>query len=248
MADRLLRDDPTMKKAIMERGPSWRVSDLKQFPDQDKFFPPQSEASLRALAVDIERTGVRRPIEILTTNRAGYPDGTILKGNRRVQAVALLGWTRVEVCGRSDRRLQVADRATIEHEYIKDNVNERPLYSIEQVRAALMMRRIEHSGSTEPSEDDDSFEARQRVVAIIKNSDAKVVGQLLRVLKAPFKVQWAFLECFISLVEADKIARLDRKTQEQIGRKLKDIKKRKEVRAVINCYLLAPPKAHRPLR
>ena len=81
-----------MKKSTGEK---WKISKLTVYCLQEAMFGDLPKEELAALAADMEKNGLRDPIEIL-------PDGTIITGHHRVDAAKLLGWAEIDVIVRDD--------------------------------------------------------------------------------------------------------------------------------------------------
>src|SRR5262249_36553947 len=122
-----------VKKPTHER---WKVSDLKINPRQQEFFGSDSDVEQDALTEDVRRNGLEKPIQIM-------PDGTILVGHRRFEAVKRLGWAVVDVVVRWD--LAEAGEAACEQFFINDNLLHRRLTGLGKARCVRHL--LELAGS-----------------------------------------------------------------------------------------------------
>src|SRR4051812_16343774 len=95
-----------------------RLSDLKPFPEQEKYFTDMTDQQLADVADDISRNGLKEMIEIL-------PDGTIVSGHQRVQAREKLGLEEVEVQVRYD--LESASPGEVKRAFLGPNIFRRHL-------------------------------------------------------------------------------------------------------------------------
>jgi ParB family chromosome partitioning protein len=96
----------------------WKISKLKDHPQQAALFGDVSEPELKALVKKIQKEGFRDPVEIQS-------DGTIITGHQRVRAAKVLGWTEIDVEIRSD--LEAAGPEAVEQHFISDNFIRRQL-------------------------------------------------------------------------------------------------------------------------
>jgi hypothetical protein len=87
-----VRDQPQQRRLETRR-----LADLRAFDAQGDFFADLPEHELRALADDIDRNGLRQPIEVLPEDDAGIEPDTILSGRQRKRALEHLGGTTTRV-------------------------------------------------------------------------------------------------------------------------------------------------------
>lgn len=108
----------------------WRiVDDLTPYQDQVTLFGKADEASIKELAQDIDRRGLREPIEILS-------NGTIIAGHKRLAALILLGHTKVKVIVRRDLD---EDPNAAHREFILSNLMRRNLSPLQTTKCYLEM-------------------------------------------------------------------------------------------------------------
>src|SRR5262249_89621 len=112
----------------------WKLSRLKDHPQQATMFGHLSDEELQALADDMREIGQQDPIEIL-------PCGTILTGHQRARAARLLGCTEVGVIVRGD--LDMGGAAAQECHFINDNLIRRHLSPLARARSIRRLLEIE---------------------------------------------------------------------------------------------------------
>jgi len=190
------------------------IANLRPHPRQAEFFdsPPHE---VQELADDLERNGLRVPIDIL-------PDGTILAGHRRVAAATLLGWPEIDAKVRDDL---ADDPEGAERLLIEDNLYRRhmgPLGIARCYRAVkeLEIRRArrERGRVTEGIRlgERDRQEVRDRIGKRFGMS-GRTLDRYVRVLDGcPPAVLTAVEADALSLQIAEKIAGLDPACKQQI--------------------------------
>lgn len=183
-----------------------RLAELKPFPAQPDFFDDTSEYELRQLADDIQRNGLRHPIEVLPEgNKAGHPADTIIIGHRRRAALLLNGENTTDVLVRFD--LKTADVWAVERIFLEDNNNRRHHDPLIKARVALRLFEIEKKKPRGKLWIGESAEARDRVGKATGMS-GRNLNRYFLVLKAPLAVQNAFRAGKLPLVVAGKVALL----------------------------------------
>jgi hypothetical protein len=115
-----VRDQPQQRRLETRR-----LADLRAFDVQGDFFEDLPEHELQALADDIDRNGLRQPIEVLPENDAGIEPDTILSGRQRKRALELPGGTTTRVCVRYDPAH--TPRHEIDRAFLEDHQNRRQL-------------------------------------------------------------------------------------------------------------------------
>ena len=158
------------------------LKSLKPFPDQHWMFDSLSDTDLAGLARDIQRNGLKTPIEVLPRNRAGLPAGTILRGHQRLRALRLNGETEADVLVRYD--LADGSRDQIEREFLEDNLFRRQLDPLAKAKVALRLAEIERQAAPGEVPEGEGGEVRDRVGKAIGMS-GRNLDRYLSVLKAP---------------------------------------------------------------
>jgi ParB-like chromosome segregation protein Spo0J len=216
------------------------LKNLVPFPLQSDFFDDLSEHDLVALADDIDRNGLRSPIEVLPTNKAGYSPDTLLSGHQRKRALERNGLTKAEVIVRYD--LSDASSAEIETAFFDDNDNRRQLDKLAKAKVALRRYEIErHRPRGGLRRDAEKREARDRVGQAIGMS-GRNLQRYFRVLFTPKEVQDAFRSNRLPLIAAEKVADLDAKQQQAVARR---IASGEDPKAVVSDHLPKSDGRHR---
>jgi hypothetical protein len=74
------------------------LATLVPHPDQEKYFRRYGAAEYAALKADVQKNGLRHPIEVLPgANAAGLPPHTIVVGHTRRRILQELGHTKSEL-------------------------------------------------------------------------------------------------------------------------------------------------------
>jgi ParB family chromosome partitioning protein len=188
----------------------WKISRCKPHPQQAELFGDIPEAELAALAADMQKRGQRQPVEVL-------PNGTVIAGHQRINAAKLLGWKEVEVIVRHD--LAEAEDTTVEDELICDNLYRRHLSPLARARAIARRMEIEQdSRSGGPR----SFGIEEIIAAVASRLKLSVrsARRYLLALQAPAVVQQAFDKGDVTLIDAGKVAQLDKWDQEKLAKRI----------------------------
>lgn len=111
-----------------------KLSELTVHPRQHEFFVDTSDAELDELANDLKARGQKEPVHIL-------PDGTIIRGHRRVQAARKIGLVAIDVVVRHD--LAVAGEDRVVDELIHDNLMRRQLDDLTLARCYRHLKQAE---------------------------------------------------------------------------------------------------------
>ena len=193
-------------------GNKWKISKLTVFHLQAAMFGDLPAEELAALATDMEKNGLRHPIEIL-------PDGTIICGHQRVLAAKLLRWTEIDVIILHD--LAKEGPAAIEKYFIADNAERRQLSPLGRARCIKRQFELEKNhGSANLNVW--QIEALKAKVAKRMNMSLRNVNRYLLVLGSPMPVQEAFDRGEVTLINAGKIARMDETVQRKIAERIKN--------------------------
>lgn len=168
-----------------------RLTDLHAHQQQSIFRDPSS-SDIEELALDIEKNGLRQPIEVL-------PDGTILAGHKRHAALTKLGRTDIEVIVRFDL---VDDALAAELFLIEDNLNRRQLSQLSKARCILRSFELRDRSTKKLATTD-----RDRIAKLLP-CETRTSNRYLKVLTAPRELQDAFEDEKIGFRQVDKFFRL----------------------------------------
>jgi len=177
----------------------WKLARLKPNPLQRQFFRDLSAADLTALAENIRVRGQKQAVEAL-------PDGTILDGHQRVEALRRNGATHADVLVRHD--LASASEVEKERAFIETNVLRRQLSPLAKARAVLGLLKAE-LGKRQDSDlrGWDTAKARKRIEQATGMGERNL-NRYLSVLRSAPEVQIAFEDGHLSLVQAARVGAL----------------------------------------
>ena len=214
-------------EAVLKRKRETRSLDsLLPYPDQGRFFDEFPEHELETLAEDIRQNGLKHPIEVLPANKAGLSPNTILCGHQRLRALQFLGYAEYPVMVRHD--LAKASREELDGIFLGDNFHRRQLDPLAKARVAVRLLEIEKGRDRATLRPQDDPEARDRVGKLLGMS-GRNLERYLRVLDTPTEVQDAFRRKELSLVDAAKVARLEKRDRNEIVRRLRSLEPVKQV-------------------
>jgi hypothetical protein len=177
------------------------IDNLKSNPMQEVFFP-RDNGQYEELKRNIEENGLREPIQAL-------PNGIIVAGHQRRQALLDLGQSKVRV-----EVIQVSDVAArvlfIDSNLCRNQLTESQQFFASYGREAILR-----------DLDPESFdvELAQNVAAKFKsarNMSKRNINRYLQVLRLPAAIRGAHFRKEIRLVDAAKIATLDEAAQGRI--------------------------------
>ncbi len=183
----------------------WPIKDLKRNDRQDSNFHDLDDRELSRLAEDMKANGQTTAIEVL-------PGGMIIDGHQRLRAAEFLEWTEVRVRVRDD--LQNKRRAA-EKRMIQANLSRRQLHTLDQVRIAIRTCELEHK--CRPGELGPFEQVLTRQLSELLSMSKRNVRRWLWVARAPMPVQLAVQEGKLNLVDAVKVARMDKASQQHIA-------------------------------
>jgi ParB family chromosome partitioning protein len=168
---------------------------LKTHPRQFEFFSETSESELAELAEDLTRRGQQEPIHIC-------PDGTIVRGHRRVKAAEKLGWVAINAVVRQD--LGDASCPETISDLINDNVMRRQLDELELARCYRELKQ-QYTAHDEDQYDD----RRDRLAARLNcGKSGRSLDRLQRLLELPRDIQDMVSKKHLNKYQAEKILRL----------------------------------------
>jgi ParB/RepB/Spo0J family partition protein len=198
---------------MAERPPikKWRLSKLKDNPEQAALFGDVSDPELHQLAELMRRDGLERPVEIRS-------DGTIIAGHQRVRAARLLGWKEIDVVVRTD--LEAAGDAAVQAHFVTDNLVRRQLSPLARARSIRRLIELEE-GRPSCRLGPNQKEALKRQIGERMGLSGRSVNRYLLVLEAPTSVQRAFDRGEITLIQAGKVALLPARDREQLNRRIR---------------------------
>jgi len=182
------------------------LSELRWNPRQDDNFHPLSDDDLARLAEDMKLNGQLSPVEITS-------DGRVIDGHQRKRAAEKLGWDKVQVLVRHDL---AGDEAAIERRMIGANLIRRQLDVLDRVRLARRMLEIKEKRRPGALSQCDEQDLRDRVGEMLGMS-GRHVQRYLNILNAPMEVQRAYSGGRLSMKLAEKVARLEEGTRDEIA-------------------------------
>jgi len=187
------------------------ISSLKSYPRQTEFFGAiddiREDEEINRLAEDIELNGQLTSIEVL-------PDGTILKGHRRVAALRRLGRLKVKVIVRKD--LDDHPEKT-EQEFLLDNQLHRQLSTLQLVRCAERLSELAATAG-----DREHGELTREWIGRKLNKSGRHVDRLRAIASCPMPIQIACERGDISITLAAKIAKASPATQKKIAKAIEN--------------------------
>ncbi len=184
------------------------IASLRSHPRQKDFFSDTSESELDELAIDLSQRGQQEPIHIC-------PDGTILRGHRRVKAAGRLGWESILAIVRHD--LVDANSPAAIRDLIDDNVMRRQLGELELARCYREMK-----ASHDPAFGTDRGDRRDRLAARLKSGKSgRTLDRLERLLLLPRDIQDMISANTINKHQGEKILRLTKQKQEALFAELR---------------------------
>jgi ParB-like chromosome segregation protein Spo0J len=213
----------------------WDIEKLFPHPRQQDLFGDPPERELADLAEDIEKNGLRHPIQ-------STPDGQVIAGHQRLAALKRLGHKQVEV----EVRYDLADKGeeAVERELINDNLIRRHLSPLAKARCLTRLLEIENEKKG-PEDPPLGKEEMKKAIADRMNLSPRTLNRYLLVLTAPKTVQQAHELGTISLVEACKVASLPAADLELLEQSLAA---GGDVRAEVRAAVRRPPRTDPPHR
>lgn len=196
-----------MPKDKVSTRQTWEIAKLKPHPVQDFYFADPTPEELSRLAQDIKKNGLQHAPEIL-------PDGTILRGHTRIEALKKLKHTKVEVIVQTDLAEQ-GEQAVLNY-LIDDNLNRRQMSPLEF--AKCIQAKLEGEAPVDRSGAHvlpDKYTRAQMAKAM--DIDAKKLQRLLRILKTPKEVQDSYSKGQITQCTALAVSQLSGDKQEAIA-------------------------------
>ncbi len=184
------------------------ITSLQEHPLNSKAFDDLSDESFQSLKADIEARGLDHPIDIL-------PNGLIIAGHQRVRACRELGHEKIRCRVRHD--LADASTADIATAMINDNVRRRQLSPLQEARA---MWTREQSVSAEQGYRLKKTDLTEKLAKKLGASE-RHARRYLRVLDTPREVLDAFERGSITLVLAEKVAKLEEAKLKQVAARLR---------------------------
>jgi ParB/RepB/Spo0J family partition protein len=154
--------------------------------------------------------GLRQPVEILS-------DGTIITGHQRVRAGKVLGWKEIEVVVRTD--LEEAGPSAVEAHFLSDNLIRRQLSPLGRARCIQRLFTIEHGCRSGMLFGEKKEELKTKIASQLGLS-LRSVNRYLLILEIPVAIQQAFDRNELTLINAGKVALLERHCQEKIARRI----------------------------
>ncbi len=177
---------------------------VKDHPRQSEFFAETSDVELQELADDLERRGQQEPIHCC-------PDGTIIRGHRRVKAARLLGWSQIIAIIRQEAADPLAP--DVVEELLLDNLMRRQL---DDLAVARIYRHLKES--SELKDFDGSGDTRDRLAARLNcGKSGRSLDRLERLLDLPREIQDAISRGELTKLDGERILKLSIRKQTRIA-------------------------------
>jgi ParB-like chromosome segregation protein Spo0J len=205
-----------------------KLAALKPHPRQFELFTQRSAAEDAALAEALKEHGLDHPVQVL-------PNLVLVAGHRRVAAAKAIGWTEISAIVREDLAAQ-GEEAIVAF-LIRDNAQRRQLSPLERARYAFELKKIAAIRDNQYTFDFDKEAVRQNTrdwIGQILGISGREASRLFNVLRTPTEVQAALDDGRLTLVLADKVARLDREDQAEIAGEIRD---GKDPKTVVEAYV-----------
>lgn len=198
------------KQVATSTATKWKISKLKEHPQQAAMFGDVDDRELEALTENMQKHGLRIPIEIL-------PDGTIVTGHQRVRAATRLSWKEIDVVIRHD--LAAEGAVAVERHFVEDNFVRRQLSPLERAKCIRRLMELETGRAAEMF----GFrkEELKNRIATRMGLSIRSVNRYLLLLDTPVEIQKAFDGGEVSLIMTGKIAMLDKKVKAEISRRIR---------------------------
>ena len=186
-----------------------RVADLKPHPRQAELFADLPDHELQELAEDIDKHGVKHPLDIL-------PNNVVVGGHQRLRALKLLR-KKTARC-RILHYLADADEHEVIQYIVNDNLLRRQLTQLEQARLYRELLKLERGDSGRDV--DVRGDLRDRLASQFGVS-GRTLDRWEKVLDSPREVQDAYSRGQLRLVDAGKVADFPKRVQRQIGKAIR---------------------------
>lgn len=185
---------------------TWKIADLRENPHQDEIYGALSEIELAALATDIDKHGLRHPIEITES-------GVIIDGHQRVQVCSQLGWDEIEVV-----IYEALSSDELKERFIRANLTRRQLDPIGKARAIKALSELEQTRKGIPLQ---ASTFREHLAAQLGGGiSGRTVDRYLQLLTLPMPVQDAVSQGFLPMTQALKLTQLPKATREEVAARI----------------------------
>jgi len=182
------------------------LSDLTSHPRQAEIYGDISLDELSALTEDIDRVGIRQPVEITE-------DGVIIDGHQRCRAAARLGWETVPVLVHAE-----LSEDEVFARFVKANLVRRQLDPLSRARAIQALHITERKFGNSQGKG----RIRDRVAeAMGPGVSGPTVDRYLRLLKLARPIQDAVSSETLPMMKALRILRLPESTQHNIAERIR---------------------------
>ena len=199
---------------------------LRDHPRQSEFFTSATHADIEELADDLIQRGQQEPIHIC-------PDGTIIRGHRRVAAAKRLGWKSIKAVVRHDLPDPGSD-ATVA-ELIVDNVKRQQLDDLALARCYHELKKT----SVRAANQNTSGDVRDRLAARLRSGKSgRSLDRLERLLKLPRDIQDMISADRLNKFQAEKILRLPTAKRDAV---ISDLRREERVLDVLRRYNVIKP-------
>jgi len=208
------------RNTAKKRLETWDIERLNRHPQQGIDIADLGEAEFQALKADLGKNGQIQPIEVT-------PEGRVLDGHQRLDALAELGVARVRVLVRYDL---AGDEDAQYRRFLAVNLTRRQLAKLGQVKLIAKLAELESGVPLADMYGPTLDQAKRRIGDRIDMSPRNVSRYLL-IARTPTAVQEAFGRGDISLVAASKVALLPEDPQQHIAMRLENGENAKAVLA-----------------
>ena len=207
----------------------WCITRLKVNVGQGTFYGDMPEVELNALVADIDKNGLRQPIEIL-------PDGTIIDGHQRRRAAEVLGWTHIDVIVRYD----LADKTDADRElaFLKSNHLRRHQHPLDRARIAKRLIELRRQRLTGELDKREEQELRDQIGQLMGCSPRNA-SRYMHLLNAPLRVQQLVRDGLLHLNRGAQVGLLSQRDREGIDQRLSGLDDPRRANTLVAAALLS---------
>ncbi len=186
----------------------FRVSELREHPQQSETYTDLAEHEFESLKRDIKARGVRQPIEVTLT-------GMIVDGHQRVRACRELGIEEIDAILCQDHAQDDIDRS-----FVLGNLLRRHLDPIAKARALSTLVEIERR-RIEDENTDFEGDLRDRIAEMLGGKiSGRTLDRYLQFNRLPSAVQRAVVERELPMTRALLIEKLKPVQQQRIAERI----------------------------
>ena len=180
------------------------LDSLREHPRQREFFVSATKVELEELAADLQGRGQQEPIHVC-------PDGTIIRGHRRVAAAKSLGWKSIKAIIRHDLPDAYSDSTIAE--LITDNLVRQQLDDLALARCYHELKQ----SYARAGDDREMGDLRDRLAARLRTGrSGRSLDRLERLLQLPRDIQDMITTNLLNKHQGEKILRLAKPKQDDL--------------------------------